>query len=227
MPAAGHGAGQFIKICDKKRRENKPSAYAVPGHNLTSLFITSRSTSILIRGMNETCPHCGKISSEESPRFCSGCGARMDGSIPAGLTGLAGLTGFAAPADEKKSPAAAGLCSSFIPGLGQVYNGEVAKGFLLFILTLVGLVVLVIPGLAVWIYAMYDAYAVAGKMNTGEIEYRETRMVWIAVFIIFAVFVVILAVTIIIAMLTATLISGLEPLCSGGSAMMQNPGGGF
>ena len=25
------------------------------------------------------CPHCGKVSNEEDPRFCSGCGARMDG----------------------------------------------------------------------------------------------------------------------------------------------------
>ena len=54
------------------------------------------------------------------------------------------------------------------PGLGQVYNGQAGKGFAVFLLTLMGLVMLVIPGLIVWLYGMYDAYSVAGKMNTGR-----------------------------------------------------------
>jgi TM2 domain-containing membrane protein YozV len=144
--------------------------------------------------MHEVCPHCGRESNEESPRFCSGCGFRMDGTLPSGPTG------YAAPVTEQKSTSIAGFCSSVLPGLGQVYNGETAKGFVLLILTLAGLVLLVIPGLIVWIYAMYDAYSIASKMNSGEIPFRETRTIHMVLFIFFAVVIVIVAIFAIIAL---------------------------
>ena len=151
--------------------------------------------------MNEICPHCGKVSGEQSPRFCSGCGARMDGQPPAGSAG------YSPAPPEQKSATVAGFCSSVLPGLGQVYNGETAKGYAIFVLTLAGLVLLLIPGLIVWLYAMYDAYAVAGKMNTGEIPFRETRLIHMVVFIVFAVIAVIILITIIIAMVMAVVLS--------------------
>jgi TM2 domain-containing membrane protein YozV len=155
------------------------------------------------------CPHCGKVSNEETPRFCSGCGARMDGSTPAGYLG------HPAPPREQKNTTIAGFCSSVLPGLGQVYNGETAKGFAIFLLFLVGLVLLLIPGLIVWFYAMYDAYSVAGKMNTGEIPFRETRTLHLVLFIVFAVVVIVIALLIIIAMVMATLMTQLDPLGTG------------
>ena len=157
--------------------------------------------------MHEICPHCGKVSREESPRFCSGCGARMDGSIPAVHPGY--------PAPPQKNTTIAGFCSSFLPGLGQVYNGETAKGFALFLLTLAGLVVFLVPGLIVWLYAVYDAYTVAGKMNTGEIPFRETRTLHLALFIVFAVIVIVIALLIIIAMVMSTLMSQIGSLDTG------------
>jgi len=152
------------------------------------------------------CPHCGKLSSEDSPRFCSGCGARMDGTITAGFPGYAAL-----PVPQK-STTIAGFCSSFLPGLGQVYNGETAKGFVLFFLTLIGLFIFLIPGLLVWLYALYDAYVVAGKMNTGEIPFRETSTMHMVIFIIVAVMAIVVALLIIIAMVIASLASELGPL---------------
>jgi len=151
--------------------------------------------------MDEICPYCGKASVEDSPRFCSGCGARMNGKDPAGRTGFP-----AAPAAQK-STMVAGFCSSVLPGLGQVYNGETAKGFVIFALTLAGLVLLILPGLIVWLYAMYDAYVVATKMNTGEIPFRETRTIHMVLFIFFAVTAVIVLIVVITAMVMATMLS--------------------
>jgi len=152
------------------------------------------------------CPHCGKESVEESPRFCSGCGARMDG------TPQPGFPGYAAPQNPQKSTTIAGFCSSFLPGLGQVYNGETVKGFVLFFLTLIGLVIFLIPGLIVWIYATYDAYAVAGKMNTGEMEFRETSTLHMVIFIVVAAIVIIAIILILIAMVMASLANELGPM---------------
>lgn len=159
--------------------------------------------------MYEICPHCGKVSGEESPRFCSGCGARMDGRAPAGYPG------YAAPLKPQKSTTIAGFLSSFLPGLGQVYNGETAKGFALFILFLAGLVLLVIPGLIVWLYTMYDAYSTAGKMNTGEIPFRETRTLHIVLFVVFAVATIVIAVVIIIGMILSAVTSQLGSFGTG------------
>jgi len=153
--------------------------------------------------MNTICPHCGKVSPEESPRFCSGCGARMDGSNP---------PGYPAPGNPQKNPLIAGISSSFLPGLGQVYNGETVKGFVIFFLAIAGAFFLLIPGLLVWLYAMYDAYAVAGKMNTGEIEYRGTRMLHMILFILFALVVIGVLLIIILTIVMSSLIAQLGPL---------------
>jgi TM2 domain-containing membrane protein YozV len=169
--------------------------------------------------MPKICPHCGKESNEESPRFCSGCGTRMDGSTPAGYPF------YAAPPRQQKSTTIAGFCSSFLPGLGQVYNGETAKGFALFILTLAGLVIFLIPGLIVWLYAMYDAYSVAGKMNSGEIPFRETRTLHLVLFIVFAVIVIVVALLIIIVMVMSSLMSQLGPLDTGNFNKMFDTNG--
>ena len=156
--------------------------------------------------MPEICPHCGKESGEISPRFCSGCGARMDGTPPNGLPG------FPAPLPERKNSTIAGACSSVLPGLGQVYNGETAKGYTFFLLALGGLFLLVIPGLLVWLYAMYDAYAIAGKMNSGEIEFREMEVLHMILFVIFAAMVIIVILAIVITLVMGSLMTQLGPL---------------
>ena len=60
-----------------------------------------------------------------------------------------------------------------------------------------------------WLYALYNAYSVAGKMNTGEIAFRETRMLHMVLFIVFALIVILVAVLIIIAMVISPLMSQL------------------
>lgn len=61
---------------------------------------------------------------------------------------------------QERSPVTAVLLGLF-PGLGQVYNGQLAKGLIIFFTSW-----LVVP----WIYGMYDAYATACRINNREQE---------------------------------------------------------
>jgi len=99
---------------------------------------------------------------------------------------------------EEKSPFLATLCSFFIPGLGQVYDGETARGVAIFIGTLIGLFIFLIPGLIVWIFGMYNAYTTAKKMNNKEIPFKPTKTAHLLLFIILAVFLVGLVVFVIL-----------------------------
>ena len=58
-----------------------------------------------------------------------------------------------------KNPAIAVLLSVFVPGTGQIYNGQIGKGILIFISA-----GLIIP----YIFGIFDAYLVAQKMNRNE-----------------------------------------------------------
>lgn len=55
------------------------------------------------------------------------------------------------------SPGLAGVLS-VMPGLGQVYNGYIGRGLILFLVTAVGYALFVIPGVVAHIYCFYDAY---------------------------------------------------------------------
>jgi len=110
------------------------------------------------------CPECGNELISKNAEICPNCGVRLRGS--------------------GKSPGIAALCSFIFPGLGQVYNGDVGRGFLILLGTIVGLIFFVIPGLAVFIYGIYDAYATAKRMNAGEIPYREANALHMVLFVV-------------------------------------------
>ena len=136
--------------------------------------------------MAKYCSECGKQLENETSKFCNDCGAQQTTNT------------IVEPQDpvrmvlvpEEKNPFLATVCSFFIPGLGQVYNGETAKGVGIFAGTLVGLFLVIIPGLIVWAYGLYDAYTTAKKMNTQEIPFIPTNT---AHMILFFVLVVIIA----------------------------------
>jgi TM2 domain-containing membrane protein YozV len=74
------------------------------------------------------------------------------------------------PVVAPKSPGLALLASFFIPGLGQLINGEAAKGILMFFGYLFSYVLMfVLIGFltapAIWIWAMVDAYTGAQRWN--------------------------------------------------------------
>lgn len=84
---------------------------------------------------------------------------------------------------KKKNPRIAVIASFFIPGLGQIYNGEIVKGIAFIIIgTIFGLLGIALTGPAImapvlfgfvlvilviyfifWIYNLYDAYNTAEK----------------------------------------------------------------
>ena len=143
------------------------------------------------------CPECGTPLVRENSRFCDNCGAQLS------IAGTGQYTpsqfGFTTrQVREEKSPLVASLCSSFIPGLGQVYNGMTARGVALFVGTLFGCIVLLIPGLIVWVYAIYDAYSMAAKMNAGEIPFMPTRTAHMVIFAIVAIAIVAIIVILLI-----------------------------
>lgn len=84
----------------------------------------------------------------------------------------------------EKNPAFAAGLSLLFPGLGQVYNGETGKGVLVLFGVLAGLLVMLIPGVAVWLFGIYDAWATARKMNAGTVPFREARLVTILLFMV-------------------------------------------
>jgi len=78
------------------------------------------------------------------------------------------------PYTKRKDPGVAVLCSFFLPGAGQLYNGQVGKGLAFLVATFVNFVLLffgigILTGLGTWIWSMIDAHGTAERINRGEI----------------------------------------------------------
>lgn len=100
------------------------------------------------------CPNCGS-EIDEKAEICPKCGVRVK-PVPIRT--------------EKKSSGIAAIASFFIPGLGQIYNGQIGKGIMFIIISIIfGLLMLVLIGFILlplfWIYNIYDAYSTAEKIN--------------------------------------------------------------
>lgn len=75
---------------------------------------------------------------------------------------------------QVKNPGLAAVASFFWVGLGQIYNGEIGKGFLFMVIEVINLLLLsVVIGFvalpAFWAYAIYDAYKTAEKINNNTV----------------------------------------------------------
>jgi hypothetical protein len=75
----------------------------------------------------------------------------------------------------EKSPEAAFALSLFYAGLGHLYCGQTKKAILVFFGSLFGML-LITPGLIIFLYGAYDAYRTAGSMAKGEIGSRSPCM---------------------------------------------------
>jgi TM2 domain-containing membrane protein YozV len=104
--------------------------------------------------------------------FCSSCGAKVELAISDVCPNCgekvkpssAPAAGAPAPAVASgKNPILAAILSFVIPGLGQVYNGQIVKGIVIFVAFIIGIFLVVIPGVIVWLYGIYDAYTTAQK----------------------------------------------------------------
>ncbi len=82
---------------------------------------------------------------------------------------------------EERSPALAAILSFIIAGLGQIYNGQIGKGLLIFFTCW-----LIIP----WVIGIFDAYSTAKKINAGQIMVKSRPGCLIAFIISVVVFTV-------------------------------------
>lgn len=69
-----------------------------------------------------------------------------------------------------KNPGTAAVLSFPITGMGQIYKGQIAKGIMFVVLQLINIALMtVLIGYAtfflLWVYASYDAYRQAEKVN--------------------------------------------------------------
>lgn len=83
------------------------------------------------------------------------------------------------PPQFYKNPGLGAVLSFFYMGLGQIYNGQIAKGIFFIIAYSISLVLMIviigfISTPILWIYGMYDAYKSAEKINR-EIAMQSTN----------------------------------------------------
>jgi TM2 domain-containing membrane protein YozV len=76
---------------------------------------------------------------------------------------------------EIKNTGIAAIASFVIPGLGQIYCGEIGRGIMIFIGFVIScLLIMLIIGIIIaplfWVWNVYDAYTLAKKINAGEIK---------------------------------------------------------
>lgn len=74
---------------------------------------------------------------------------------------------------EDKSPVLAAILSLIIPGLGQLYNGQVAKAFICVLISVfIFLTIFILIGILLtpvwWVLCAYDAYKTATIINEGD-----------------------------------------------------------
>ena len=162
------------------------------------------------------CPSCGK-SVDPGKRFCVHCGAPLaPAPAPAPQAPAAPAASQPAPVQatppvQQKNTALAAIASFLFPGLGQVYNGGFVRGLCFFIGTLIGYLIFVIPGLAIWVYGIYDAYKTANAMNTGTTPFVPHSTNHIIAFIIIGFVILIIyyvVLTALMAILIGSMISG-------------------
>lgn len=70
------------------------------------------------------------------------------------------------------NPGMAAVLSFFIPGLGQLYKGEILTGFAYFFCTIIGLAAFIVPGVLIWIWGIHNAYT----LDPSESEFSWKRV---------------------------------------------------
>jgi TM2 domain-containing membrane protein YozV len=107
--------------------------------------------------MSKFCPGCGIELENPNAIACPNCGGAIGGRYNRSL-------------QEHKSEGLAAVLSFLIPGLGQIYNGQIEKGIIFIILTFICYALtLILIGLLFYpillVVAVFDAYNTAQKIN--------------------------------------------------------------
>jgi len=106
-------------------------------------------------GETKFCEKCGRELNKEAD-VCLGCGTMIKKNTEA-----------------KKDPVLALVLSFLLTGLGQVYNGQVGKGFLYLMCAIVSVALMSVGiGFIIWPivigFSCYDAYKEAQRINDSQ-----------------------------------------------------------
>ena len=117
---------------------------------------------------------------ERATKYCSNCAASIDARAEicpkCGVRVAPAPVNYAyCPPPKTKSEGLAAVLSFLIPGLGQMYNGEIGKGVMILLgCILLGflsfLIVPIVILVVVYIWNIYDAFKTAEELN--EQAYR-------------------------------------------------------
>lgn len=97
------------------------------------------------------CKNCGQLIDDKA-EICPKCGVRI--SMPPII-------------QEKRNSGLAAVLSFLVPGLGQIYCGRIGRGIFILITTII--LMFIVIGVVEWIWNIYDAYAIAEKINSGDV----------------------------------------------------------
>lgn len=104
------------------------------------------------------CSSCGSVIKKEA-EICPECGVRQESTSPS----------------QEKNPVLAAILSFLIPGAGQIYNGQIARGAIFLVVFFINILLAfvligVLTQLITVVIAVYDAYNQAEKINAGEVQ---------------------------------------------------------
>ena len=141
------------------------------------------------------CPNCGKDTPEG--KFCEHCGAsvQITQTFQQPVAQQPVYASQPAAPTKIRNVSIAAILSVWT-GLGQAYNGQMRKGLGLFAVLIIFYEISVgmwrmeffsVLALIVWVYGIYDAYAISTKLNNGALPYTEINAGQIVGFIIASV----------------------------------------
>lgn len=101
----------------------------------------------------------------ENTKFCINCGEKIDSRAE-----ICPHCGVRIKRSWEKNSGIAAILSFFVPGLGQIYNGEIGKGLILIASIFISMILMIIlvgflMYLVIWVYSIYDAYNTAERIN--------------------------------------------------------------